>query len=241
MKLRWFSVCMLLILLVGISTVSAETAVTKPKITSDFIAWQKSVEEQTITADQCLQRIDPDYWNNLSPENKKAYEKIKVTVPTLPIVDEAQISPASYSETASSGNIIGYSNTSQPLQKIKNSDAIVSSGTLEFPIWLYLTPITAVVPYSISWQTTAQITPGYSPSFTLLSYLLKNENNNWNIYDQDSKIVYNTNYAQIWHIKWYPTSQRWYLTQGIAYGLCPTGTVPENFFSWGNSNMVYYQ
>lgn len=241
MKLKWYSVCMLIILLVSISTVSGETAITKQKSNSDLISWQKSVEKQTITADQCLQHIDPDYWNQLSPENKKAFEKIAVTVPALPIVDEAQISASSYSETDSFGDIIGYSNTDQSDKKIKNSDPIVSAGTLEFPIWLYLTPLTSAVPYGISWQTTAQITPGYSPGFTLDSYLLKYENNNWNIYDHGVKTVSNNNYAQIWKVKWYPTSQRWYLTQGIAYGACPAGTIPEAFFSWKNSNMVYYQ
>ena len=202
MKLRLFSVCMLLILLASISTVSAETAATNPKITSDFIAWQKTVENQTITADQCLQRIDPDYWNHLSSESKKTYEDIKVTVPALPVIDEDQISPSTDSKTSSSGVIIGYSNTDQSVQKNKSADAIASAGVIEFPIWLYMTPLTAIYPYSISWQTTAQISPGYSPSFNMQSYLLKLENDNWNIYDQGFKTVYNTNYAQIWKFKY---------------------------------------
>ena len=213
----------LLLLFTGMAIVpivSAEKVESLPGHSSDqFMEWAYTMEGKEVTAAQCLEKISPEYWTNLTDEERIAYAEVKVALP-----DFHRFEQNTDEQSASASSITS--------DKEQNARTVLYQATAN--------SATSVIPYGINYWACTATTPCAFPVTNVVANLMRWDGSAWVSADQGTPTGYFTSFVEVWKNKFFPQSGSYYSTFSLHYGDFPPDAIPPAYSITKWSNQIYY-
>jgi hypothetical protein len=226
MNIRKIGVVLLALLLAGMAMVpmvSAQSVDTSSVQKSDkYMEWAYTMEGKEVPVSLILEKRNPEYWANLTKEDKRAFSNIKTKIPDYHTFDKPS-DKQSVSATASGSP--------------EGSDK--SAGSLSAIIYTAdATGFTGAIPFGINfWASTTTNYP--CPYSLVIADLMRWDGSKWVRADEATATGYYTTFTEAWKNKFFPQSG-YYRTYSQHFGNFPPGAIPPTWTLAWWSNTVYY-
>ncbi|OPX65172.1 MULTISPECIES: hypothetical protein [unclassified Methanoregula] len=198
------------------------TSTASPEVDA-YMEWAYTMEGKEVPVSQILEKRNPEFWSNLSQDQKNVYSKLKTMIPNY-----HQFSQTTEKEFA----------TATATGKSSGNDKIASS--LEVIIYTAdAYSATTAIPGAINyWAGTTTNYP--CPWSLVIADLMRWDGSKWVRQKEKTAESYYTTFTEAWDNSILPPSGYYYSTYSQHFGDFPPGAVPPAWTLARWSNTMYY-